>query len=71
MPRLWARAAPMASSGSLPCSQSRSRRLWKVLKTSWLEKPSRSRARGRSSAMNPPVAAKFLRSMISSASTSW
>ena len=50
-----------ASSRSPPCSQSRSRRLWNVLNTSWLEKPSRSSARGRSSAMNEPVAAKFLR----------
>ena len=39
--------------------------MWKVLKTSWLENPSRSRARGRSPAMNEPVAAKFLRVMIS------
>ena len=46
MPRLWARAAPRASSRSSPCSQSRSRRLWNVLNTSWLAKPSRSRARG-------------------------
>ena len=38
-PRLWARAAPMARSRSPPCSQSRRRRLWNVLKTSWLEKP--------------------------------
>ncbi len=68
MPRLWARAAPKASSTSPECSQSRSRRLWNVLNTSWLAKPSRSSARGRSSATNAPVAAKFLRSMISSAS---
>ena len=68
MPRLWARAAPMASSRSPPCSQSCRRRLWNVLNTSWLAKPSRSRARGRSSATNEPVAAKFLRAMISAAS---
>ena len=37
--RLWARAAPYAKSMSLPCSQSRSRRLWNVLNTSWLENP--------------------------------
>ena len=35
--------------------------LWKVLKINWLAKPSRSRARPRSSAMKLPVAAKFLR----------
>ena len=69
MPRLWARATPYARSMSLPCSQLRSRRLWNVLNTSWLATPMRSRARGRSSAMNDPVAAKFLRSMISAAST--
>ena len=51
------------------CSRSCSRPLWKVLKTSWLEKPRRSRARGRSSAMNDPVAAKFLRAMISASSS--
>ena len=37
----------------------------KVLKTSWLEKPSRSSARGRSSFRNEPSALQFLRSMIS------
>ena len=35
--------------------------MWNVLNTSWLAKPSRSRARGRSSETNEPVAAKFLR----------
>ena len=57
-----------ARSRSPPCSQSCRRRLWNVLNTSWLEKPSRSSARGRSSARNEPVAAKFLRFMISAAS---
>ena len=68
--RLWARAAPIASSTSPECSQLHNRELWNVLKISWLAKPSRSSARPRSSAMKPPVAAKFLRAMISAASTS-
>ena len=66
--RLWARAAPIARSRSPECSHAHNRLLWKVLKISWLAKPSRSRARPRSSAMNAPVAAKFLRAMISAAS---
>ena len=45
------------------------RPLWNVLKTSWLENPRRSRARERSSAMKDPVAAKFLRAMISASSS--
>ena len=45
----------------------RASRYWlrNVLKTSWLEKPSRSSARGRSSLTNEPIALQFLRSMIS------
>ena len=39
--------------------------LKKVLKTSWLRKPSRSSARGRSSLTNEPMALQFLRSMSS------
>ena len=69
MPRLCARAAAYASSTSSPCSKSCSRELWNVLNTSWLENPSRSSARGRSAAMNDPVAAKFFRAMISDSSS--
>src|SRR6266540_1322768 len=59
---------PYARSRSLPCSTRWSVLFVNVLKTSWLATPSMSRAADRSSAMNDPVASKFLRSQIRSAS---
>ena len=51
------------------CSHWNKRPLWNVLNISWLSKPSKSSARDLSWGKNEPVAAKFLRNMISSAST--
>ena len=63
------RATSAASAGSPARSMRNTCELVNVSNTSWLAKPRRSNARGRSSSMNDPVAAKFFRSMICAASS--